>query len=157
MKRIQDAERKASAENACKCEGYHYHDQYYTVNVMKGTMTDPCPNVTGSIGDSASAVGIISTNCLSYTGVNSAKSFAFIAELIYYNHPVIAAGGYYDEHGNRNGGHAVLIIGWSDATGTDEISYYDSLNSGSYHTCTYSSFCDGSYNTRIYDQSAYHI
>ena len=146
----------AAAENACICEGNHYHDQYYTVNVMKGTMSDPCPNVTGSIGDTASAVGVISTNSLCYTSEYNAKPFDFIAELIYYNHPMIAAAGYYDADNVRHGGHVVLIIGWTDVYGTDEISYYDSGSNGSYHNCTYASFCNGSYNTRKYDQSAYH-
>ena len=146
----------ASAENACIREGYHYHDQYYTVNNMKGTNSDPYPNVSGSIEDSASAVGKISSNNLSYTGEYNAKTFNFIAEMIYNNHPVIAAGGYYDANNNRQGGHAVLVIGWTNAHGTNEISYYDSLNTGSYHTCTFAGFCNGNYNTRIYDQTAYH-
>lgn len=75
--------------------------------------------------------------------------------MIYNNHPVIASAGYYNEKNERVGGHAVLIIGWANPHGTPEIVYYDPWSAGSYHTCTFAGFCNGSYNGRIYDRTCY--
>ncbi len=146
----------AAAENTCIYKGYHNHNQYYTVFVIKGSVSDPYPNTAGSIEDSASAVEIISSDNLSYTGEHNKKTFGFISEEIYMGYPVITAGGYYNAANERQGGHVVLTIGWTNAHSVNEIVYYDSAGNGSYHTCTYEGFCNGTYNTRKYDQTAYH-
>lgn len=73
---------------------------------------------------------------------------------IYDSHPVINAAGYYNSSNARTGGHATLIMGWSTASGSQEIIYFDSLT-GLLETCTYEQFCDGSFNGRKYDQTCY--
>ena len=146
----------ASAENACICTGNHDHNQYFAVYVLKGTHQNPYPNYTGSISESASAVGLISSNELSFIGEYNSKTFSFLAEEIYTGYPVITAGGYYNDDNERQGGHAVLTIGWTNAHSVNEIVYFDSSGNGSYHTCTFEGFCNGTYNTRKYDQTAYH-
>lgn len=147
----------ASAENACICESQHYHTQYYAVNYLKGTSSDPYPNEGGNISETEWAVDVISSFNLNYIGVPNTKTFSFISEMIYNSHPVIADAGYYNSGNNRAGGHVVLIIGWFNAYGTQEICYYDPASSGSYHTCLFSEFCNGSYNGRIYDRTCYFL
>jgi hypothetical protein len=67
------------------------------------------------------------------------------------DNPFIAIAGYYDGS-TRNGGHAVVIYGWND----DKVRYVDPANGASVHTtCTYTAFCNGTYNTRKYDGTVY--
>ena len=139
----------ASAENACIAENHHSYNQYYAVQTLKGTMENPYPNVSGTIIDAANAVGVISAGYLNYT-YDYSLSFSSLADKIYNSYPVISG------LLSSGGGHAVLIIGWDTSTGTQKITYYDPWASGSYHTCTFSSFCDGSYNSMQYIVSAYH-
>ncbi len=129
-------------------------DQADAVRNIKGTLFNPHPNETGSIYDTRDAAVYISNNTKAYTAVVSTKSFTFISERIYNEHPVIAAAGYYTSAGTRNGGHATLIVGWDTSTGVQRITYFDSAD-GTYRTCSYAAFCDGSFNSRRYDQTCY--
>ena len=127
--------------------------QWDAVFYIKGWLLETHPNVTGSIYDSKLAAEYISNYTESYISSQTTKTFSFLSEQIYNDHPVIVAAGYYSSTGTRNGGHATLIIGWSKTNG-NKIVYYDPLT-GTYETCTFTAFCNGSYNGRQYDQTCY--
>ncbi len=153
---VQDKDKwcwAASAENAIIWEGASGRTQWDAVKYLKGTFLDPYPNYSGSIYDSAAAAEYISNNTETYTAVEAKEAYSFLGQQIWDRHPVIVGAGYYDSSGNRNGGHATLIIGYT-FDGIEEITYYDSLT-GTTETCTYTQFCDGSYNKRKYDQTCY--
>ena len=129
----------ASAENACIAENHHSYNQYYAVQILKGSIDNQYPNVSGTIIDVANAVGVISSGYLNYT-YGWDLSYNIIAEKIYNSHPVVA--GIFPMFGD---GHYVLIKEWNNSTGNRLITYYDPEQPGQYHTCTYDSFWDGSY------------
>lgn len=143
----------ASAENAIIWEMSPTRDQWDAVYHIKGWLLNPYPNVSGSIFDSRDAAEYISKNTEEYIATESSKSFAFVSEQVYNSHPVINGAGYYSS-GVRNGGHATVIVGWSNATGTNRITYYDSITD-TRETCTFTAFCNGTYNSRRYDQTCY--
>lgn len=94
------------------------------------------------------AAEYISKNTEDYTAVSSTKSFNFISEQIYNYHPVLA-GTVCDAYG-----HAVLIVGWDKSSGTQSITYFDP-GDGSYRTCTYAEFCNGSFSGTSYVETCY--
>ena len=113
------------------------------------------PDVAGNVQDVANAVGVISSGYLSYSyGLD--LSFSYIADKVYNSHPVIAA--MFPIYSFMGEGHAVLIIGWENRSGTDLIRYYDPTQPGNAYTCSYNLFCNGSncylYNYQ-YQASAY--
>lgn len=144
----------ASAENAILWEMTPTRDQWDAVRFIKGSADDSFPNESGSIYESALAAEYISNYNEDYTAIESKKSYDFLCQEIYDSHPIINGAGYYGGTNNRQGGHATLIIGWSTASGNQEIIYFDSATS-TVETCTYAQFCDGSFNTRKYDQTCY--
>lgn len=123
------------------------------VRHIKGSLLNPHPNVGGSIYDSRDAAEYISENTEDYIATESKKSFTFISEQLYSSHLVITGAGYYSS-GVRNGGHATVLVGWSKANGTNQITYYDSAT-GTRETCSFAAFCNGTYNGRCYDQTCY--
>lgn len=102
----------------------------------------------------------------SFLGVARQKNIKGIAQKIPYEqitqsikngYAVQANAGYYKGN-TRTGGHAVVICGTLFTDGSDGIVVYiDYIDPkyGDYHRCTYSSFCDGSFNGRKYDQTVY--
>ena len=103
----------ACAENACIIENHHSYNQYYAVQMLKGTVDNPYPNVWGSIQDAANAVGVISSGYLTYT-YGPDLSFSYIADKVYNSHPVIAA--MFPIYSFMGEVHAVLIIGWENSS-----------------------------------------
>lgn len=120
---------------------------------FSGANFNPYPNVTGSIYDSKAAAEYISNNTETYTAVEAKETYSFLGQQIRNRHPIIVGAGYYDSSGSRNGGHATLIIGYT-IDGIEKITYYDS-ETDTTETCTYTEFCDGSFNRRKYDQTCY--
>ncbi len=148
-----------SAENAIIWEGNPTRTRWDAVYYIKGTPYDPFPNVGGTIYDIALAAEYISGFQDYYYGEYSTESYSFLCEQMYASHPIICVGGYYDSNGDLINGHAVLVCGWYAPTYGGNYQYYltyfDPANLG-YRTCTYSEFCNGSYNNRIYDRTCYH-
>lgn len=109
-----------------------------------------------NIVDSANATEYVAYNTKSLTGVYYKLGFYTIQSHIQNGYPVQAAAGYY-VNGIRDGGHVVVIKGTAYDTANNsnnEIEYIDPYNGNTY-CCMYSAFCDGSYNSRKYDQTAY--
>ena len=144
----------ASAETSAKYMTSSKHDQYSTVRYLKGTNTNPYPEVSGDIYDIANAANYISYNKFSYKGYNSIRTeFFLIGQLNSNKMPIAGASRY--KNGVKNGGHATPICGmfvFND--GTIYIGYYDPLND-SVLSCKFQEFCDGSYNGRKYDSTCY--
>ena len=156
----------AAAENLTIAEGEHYLNQTYAVLAIKGVDENGNPkDVPGSIADCAHAAEYISLNHLDYLSDNTVKSYYFICDNIYNGHPIVAGGTCYDNNGNPLGSHAVMLMGWDNNYNSQLVKYHDSLymnyTNGSpyyntrYHVCTYNAFCNGTYNDRIYDCTAY--
>ena len=89
------------------------------------------------------------------TGVYYTLSFSTIKTHIQNGNPIQAAAGYYIGS-TRCGGHVVVIKGvyFASATSTKYIQYVDPANGNTY-SCTYTAFCNGSYNGRKYDQTVF--
>ncbi len=72
---------------------------------------------------------------------------------------VQAQAGYYSASGERTGGHVVVIIkcyvSGTSTSVTKYIQYIDPWDGATY-TCTYESFCDGSFNSRRFDGIVYY-
>lgn len=131
--------------------------QYSVVYYLKHTSSENYPNVPGSISDSAIGSGYVTYNNVTFNSTASAWNFSQIATSLSNGYPVQAGAGYYSG-GIRTGGHVVVIYTtqFIDVTGTFEyyIDYLDPWD-GSRNHCTFASFSNGSYNSRIYDQTIY--
>ena len=98
----------------------------------------------------------VAYNYISVFGIFNTLSFYSIHSIIHNGYPVQAAAGYYSG-GWRTGGHVVAIKGsyYNVSNNTEHtIEYVDPANGNTY-TCSYAAFCTGTYNGRIYDQTAY--
>lgn len=73
-------------------------------------------------------------------------------DIMTYKSPLIFLAGYYDNYGNRNGGH--FVTGDAVYEVSNYLRYKDSWDATT-HWCTYSSFSDGSYNGRQYEETIY--
>ncbi len=63
----------------------------------------------------------------------------------------IASAGYYNDNNIRNGGHAVVITGYYISANNEQSLVYSDPWDLTSHTCTYTEFCNGTYNSRRYD------
>ena len=146
----------ASAENAII---YEYPQKPYTqwdaVRYIKGSFLDLYPDTGGTIFEAGAAATYISNNTEFYSSSETTKTYSFLKNEINSNHPVIVSSGYYSG-GLRTGGHDTLIIGWAEYNGEENVSYFDP-DLCSYEVCTFSSFCDGSYNGGMYEFTSYNI
>ena len=125
-----------------------YDAAYHVLN----SYADSSALITGS-ADATEYVAYYSKNL---TGVYNALGFYVIQSQIQSGYPVQAAAGYY-VNGQRQGGHVVVIKGTAYETATNSdlsVEYIDPANGNTY-CCLYSAFCNGSYNGRKYDQTAY--
>ena len=147
----------ASAENAVRWEihGIPDRDQWSYVYHLSDNQYNPYPNITGDIYASADAASYMTYYQHTYIAVEAAMSFSFLSEQMYWSHPVICASGHYTGS-TRDWGHAVLVCGWYGGNNQSNITYFDS-NTKQYNTCSYSSYCNGSYNGLMYDQTAFHL
>ena len=148
----------ACAEMAGKCVySSSNRTQYSVVNHLKGTSSNAYPDVSGSIGNSATGSEYVAYNKKTFRGTSSIWTYGHITQSLVDGYPVQAAAGYYQGN-KRNGGHVVVIYMTQmvdSSSGTKNyVTYLDPADKKTYH-CTYSSFCDGSYNERKYDQTAY--
>ncbi len=147
----------ASAENAIRWEANPYRNQWNAVYYIFGQYgSDPYPNTTATIDATADAANYISNGMHSYVGVYSTMSASFLYSQLYSSHPVICSGGTYNSSGVRTGGHQVLVCGWYDGSYQTVLTYYNPALR-QYRTCSYSEFCDGSFNGRVYDRTCYHL
>lgn len=130
-------------------------DQYSIVNFVKLALN--YPNEAGTLSEIRRGVRYSSHYKASVNYVSSAWSYGNIAASIYNGYGVIAAAGYYTNN-VRQGGHAVVIYATQFVDGSSGsrfyISYIDPWD-GTRNQCLYSSFCDGTYNGRIYDGTVY--
>lgn len=128
------------------------------VHYLKGSIFDPYPNSGGNLDDSANGSSYVTFfNNPFY--ISGAWSFSQISNSIQSDKVITAAAGFYDSSGNRNGGHCVVIFGYSHTEVgsyvSDQIKYRDPATNATYE-CNYSDFCDGSFNSRIYDGTVYY-
>ncbi|MBR6293175.1 MAG: hypothetical protein IKR54_01165 [Lachnospiraceae bacterium] len=146
----------ASAENAVRWEihGIPDRNQWSTVYHYVNNPYNPYPNITGDIYCSADAAAYMTYYQHIYIAVEAPMSYEFLAEQLYYSHPVICHSGHY-QNGVRDYGHAVLVCGWSNGNNQENVIYYDQLTK-QYNTCSYTSYCNGSYNGKIYEWTAFH-
>lgn len=131
--------------------------QYSAVQYVKGNDSNPYPNVTGTAKD-----GAIGSQYISY----DKKTFSYIIEPWSYNQIVASLkNGYAVQAGagtysgsTRVSGHRVVINNAQfipEFPGAAEYIDYQDPWDGKTHHCTFASFCDGSYNGRIYDQTVF--
>ena len=108
------------------------------------------------INESAEVTSYIAYNTKYLTFSYSALGFYTIQSHIQSGYPVQAALGQYSG-GMRTGGHLVVVKGtaYNTATGAEQSVEYINPYNGNTYCCLYTAFCNGSYNGRIYDQSAY--
>lgn len=131
--------------------------QYSVVQHLKGTSSEKCPNATGSISDSAKGSQYVAYNKKTFISTASKWSFSQIGVSLRKGYAVQAGAGYYSND-KRTGGHMVIIYGTEFIDNSSGIFYYINYIDpwdGKAHNCTYSSFCNGSYNSRKYDQTIY--
>lgn len=137
-----------------------YRTQYDVVYHFKGTLDDPYPNTQyGTLAESAAGTQFVANNKVKFDSINGVWGFSKFVDSIAHGYPIQAAGGYY-VNGKRNGGHMVVVYmtQFIDTQFSTDyyIDYYDPWD-GITHHCTYNSFCNGSYNTRVYDQTVYAV
>ncbi len=140
----------ASAETSAKHMTSSQHDQYSTVYYLKGTNTNPYPNVGGTVVDIAKAANYISGNKYSYVGINSIKTYFSLAAQLDSNKIPIATA-----FASNGTGHATPIVGiyiYNDLS--VGIGYYNPAN-GKTDSCTFNQFSNGSYNGRSYTGTCY--
>lgn len=134
-------------------------DKYDVVKYLKGTSSDPYPDVSGSLSDSVAGSEYVAYNRASFTSMYSTLSFNDITTNLQRGYPVQAAIAIHRD-GKRYNGHMVVIYMTQFIDNSDgvsyELDYVDPGNAKSYH-CTYSQFCDGSFNGKEYDQTVYVI
>lgn len=73
-------------------------------------------------------------------------------DIMTYHKPLIFLAGYYDNYGNRNGGH--FVVGDAVYETTNMFRYRDPWDATT-HWVKYQAFCNGSYNGRQYEETVY--
>lgn len=129
------------------------YDQYDAVRFLKGTPSTPYPNVGGTILDTERAAEYIVNMNVDYFSANCTYPGEFFVSQILSNHVAMAGAGYYDQNGNRTGGHVTPILGISHESGTRFITYYDPYYNRNYRMPITSFFDGSSFNGRKYDQT----
>lgn len=144
----------ASAFNSAQYETKLHRTQKSAVKHLKGTSSDPYPNLTGTISEIEQAAEYISFKLENYYGSSGTRSFDFLKNQVDLDNITIASAGYYNNN-IRNGGHAVVITGYYISSNNEQsLVYFDPFDGISY-TCTYTEFCNGSYNSRRYDATCH--
>lgn len=142
-----------AAINSVHHERDTVRSQYATVYHIKGTVTNWYPNVTGNISDIETAAEYASYNTESYTGTNTTKTYNTLKlQIKKHDNATILCAGVYDSNNNRTDGHAVTMTGYAINSNGNYIQYFDPWDGQSF-ICTYTSFCNGSFNGRRYDQT----
>ena len=127
----------ASAENINRWNNTPSLTQWSAVNYIKGTPSEPFPNVSGDEIDTLRAAGYISN--YSSTFINDYLQYDDICDQIYsYQHTII--GMLFPIMSSGSIGHAVLIDAWYNPNGINRITYFDP-GTGRNIDINYSDFC----------------
>ena len=133
--------------------------QQNVVRHTVGSIFNPYPNVQGTLQNSEDGTEYVTHNHHNYTAVNTVLGFSSIASYLHNGHAVQAGTGTY-QNGVRTSGHMVVIYGAQFIDNSSGsyfyIDYVDPWDGTSHH-CLFSSFCNGTYNAHIYDQTVYHF
>ncbi len=120
------------------------------VKYVKGSIV----NNGGTVHETACAAEYFTDFTYNYSGYERAYSYAMFKGEIMNGTVPIAGAAAYDENGNRKG-HATPVhtIMMPENSGESvSIGYYDPADDKS-HYMTFTEFCDGSRNGRIYDHT----
>lgn len=131
-----------------------YRTQYNVVEKLKGTSSEPYPDETGSISESATASKYVTYDYIEFASTGSKWSFAKIESSLNDGYAVQAGAGYYNLI-FRKSGHMVVIYETKTVGSENYVSYIDPLFPDEDYCCTYEEFCNGTYNDRKYDQTVY--
>ena len=127
--------------------------QWNVVRYVKGSCSNPYPDVGGSRPDTAAGAAYVTYNNVSFSYVYYAWTFHELLQSIVAKKPVIASSGQY-VNGERISGHATLIYGCQFVDNGYESNYYidyiDPATKEREH-CRYVEFCNGVYNKKMYD------
>lgn len=127
--------------------------QYDVVNYIKGTPGDLYPDVAGSIAETATGANYITYSNHSFSSIGMPFSFDAAHAALGNHHPVLAGCAHF-----TGTGHMVTIyntVKVIDAGVTyTYVNYYDPADGNGY-VCTYSDFCDGTYNGYSYVETCY--
>ena len=140
----------ASARNSVRFERTILRSQKSAVKKIK----DEVVNDSGTLTEIVRAAEYISYGTEDYVAIRKEMSFADLKNQVKRGNVTIACCGYYDSNGNRTGGHVVVITGYLENAQNNYIYYFDPLDGVSY-TCSYTEFCNGSFNGMEYKETAY--
>lgn len=143
----------ASARNSVHNETDNHRTQKEAVRHIKGTLLNWYPNDTGTISETEEAAEYISKGTEEYSVVNGAVTFQFLKSEVDNHNATIVGYSFYNGT-ERIGGHMVVITGYCVIGNNNQVVYYDP-GDGISHTCSYSAFCNGSYNGGIYNATCY--
>lgn len=150
----------ACAEMAGK-QAYPTSDrtQWDVVEEVKGWLLNPHPDSSGDLDDSIEGSEFVTYGTKSFNKSYDDISWETLCDNMASGKAVQAQAGYYTASGARNGGHVVVIIecfvSGSATSVTRNIRYIDP-GDGATYTCTYESFCNGTFNTRMFDGIVYY-
>lgn len=140
----------ACARNSVRFERSVLRSQTAAVKKVKGANV----NEGGTIAEIEKAAEYISYSNEDYDAISKKLSFVNLKSQVKRNNITIACAGYYDSNNVRNGGHAVVIIGYVVNSNGNYVQYFDPWD-GIPYICSYTQFCNGSYNNRKYDFTVY--
>ncbi len=139
----------ASAEMAAKnIYPNTNRNQWGAVEEVKGSNTINQPGTSHEASLAAEYI-CYGYSDFKYNGVWSMQSIR--NEIMNNNKPLMILAGYYN-NGNRNGGHFVVIDAVYETS--NYIRYKDPWDSTT-HWTTYTAFSNGSYNSRVYEETVY--
>ncbi len=141
----------ASAENSVLYERNITRHQKDAVKYIKGGILNPYPNVGGTAKDTKDAAQYISNYTENYGYIEEKQTYSFLKSQIDRQNITITMAGYY-KNNERTHGHATIIVGYNDEN--RYITYFDPSD-GKKYTCSYISYCDGSFNGRKFDMTIY--
>ena len=131
--------------------GIGYRNQSNIVKHVKGS-TD---NLSGSLSDSVKGSTYAAKDTKKFSYTSTTWSWSKLRQEVNDKKIVQLGAGYY-QNGVRNGGHVVVLSGWSLNTSFDKYYiYYCDPWDGTETYCEYDAFLDGSFNGRKYDQTIY--
>jgi len=98
----------ASLEMCATYLGYTDYDQWDIVQEVKGSSSNPYPNVSGTASDYTDGMEFVTDNDYTATRTASVRTLSQLNTSMNNSMPVILAIGTYDPDGNRISGHAVV-------------------------------------------------
>ncbi|SFB18809.1 papain-like cysteine protease family protein [Clostridium frigidicarnis] len=125
------------------------------------TQWDGVAQVKGSSSVNLPASSIECTTATNYICYNNANfkveyfpwnMSSIRRDIMDYQKPLIFLAGYYDNYGNRNGGH--FVVGDAVYEYSNYFRYRDPWDSTT-HWVDYQAFCNGNYNSRQYEETVF--